>query len=83
MRHGGSLQPNFQSEPPQFVRNVFDGLCGLRRTAQARPDIVGQVGQAPPGVIALERGLRDLTQFLVDLWRIGPGIRRPWSLWRG
>ena len=61
MRHGHLLESNLEAERFQFSGDIFDRLFRLGRAGQARADVVREMRGLPPGVIALQRGLLELS----------------------
>jgi hypothetical protein len=62
MGHLDGLQRHLGAELAQLVRNLGDGGGGAGGARQARADQVGQVFQAPIGIIALHRRVAHLGQ---------------------
>ena len=58
----GACWPYIQAKFTQFGGDVFDGARGLRRTAQARPDVIAKMRDLAVGVIALQRRFLELLQ---------------------
>ncbi len=62
VRHLGRLQRDLETGSLERRADLGHRGLGLRRTAQARTDLVGEVGQALPGPVAGQGGVADLRQ---------------------
>ena len=63
VRHHGFFQLHFTADCFQFVRDIFDCLRRLCRTAQSRPDIIRKMCDLLVGVVAVQSCLLQLFQF--------------------
>jgi hypothetical protein len=59
VRHRDGLKADFEAELAKFGGHVFGGGVGLRRTAGARSNVFGKVGELTVSVVVIQRSSFD------------------------
>ena len=62
MRHLGRLQLHLRAQAAHGLRHLLHGGFQLRRTRQARPDAIGQIGQPLHGPFVFHGRVADARQ---------------------
>ena len=70
-----TFELDLEAERLHFARYIIVRFLLLRRSAQARPDVIGKMRDLPVSIVALQRLLLQLLQFGERLRRI--------QWWRG